>query len=123
MENQEQTEVRKKAFHEICEGEFAQDVQREFEQAQLIASDRGVETSVNIKIHIAPPKKEDPRFSNIAYQVEIKQPAKKSMIFATRLHDGLITSDSKAIGDLNQLNLDFPSVKQQDESPLQGNEN
>lgn len=116
-------EVRKKAFYEICEGEFCDQVQSLFEQAQLKAVDRGVAVTLGIKIHINAPKKEDPRFSNIAYELELKEPARKSIVFNTKLVDGYIVSDSKDIAGLNQLQLEFPNknIKTVEGNKVDGN--
>lgn len=104
------SEERKMAFWEICKGNFAKDIQREFEKAQRVSVDRGVKTSLKVSISFTPPKPDEERFGGIVYEVDVKTPARKSREYITEISDGAIIADGDSELDVLQekLDLDIP---------------
>jgi len=98
------------AFFEIGKGRFAQWMQEEFERAQRIARESGVEIKITSVISIKPPAKEDENFGQVSFAVKVIRPSKKSMEYTTELRDGMIVSDGEDIGEILQESLDFPEI-------------
>lgn len=100
------TDKRKMAFYEINQGLLAEEMQRSFENAQLISYKSNCPTEVVLKIKIYPA--EDRKFGKIQYAISEKLPAKSSIKLTTEITaDGIIISDGKNELDILQEELQF----------------
>jgi len=101
----ENKKERRLAFWELARGNFAQQFQSEFEQAQQIAMERNLPVKVTATILIAPPDPEDARFGRIGYKIKAAYPEIKSPIYTTELQNGSIMCDAPDVAALIQTNL------------------
>jgi len=101
---------RKLAFFEVDRGRLGECLQEDFEEAQKIAAERGVEVKINAQITVFPPDQKDPMYGSVQYKHSISQPAFLSRKYDTVLNnDGMIISDAEQ--PLEQLDLDLEIKK------------
>jgi hypothetical protein len=101
---------RRMAFYEIGRGMFAQQMQAEFEQAQIVATERNLPVKVTATILISPPDAKDPRFGLVGYKIKAAYPEIKSAVYTTELKDGSIIADADDVAGLIQTKLElFPN--------------
>lgn len=101
---------RKLAFFEIAKGNFAREMQDEFESAQRIAADRQGKVRIVAQIDIVPPSEDNPRFGEILYQIQVKTPPLKSPPYITEHRCGVIVSDGENVAEAIQQTLEFPEL-------------
>lgn len=104
---------RKLAFYEIGkDGNYANLMQREFEQAQRICLDTNKPVTVVSRITIKPPKNYGEKFGQISFEVYPVIPHQKSMDFITEIQDGvIIASDESEVSLLQEtLDLELPQL-------------
>ena len=99
---------RRMAFYEIGRGSFAQQMQAEFEQAQIVAAERNLPVKLSATILISPPDAKDPRFGLVGYKIKASYPDIKSAVYTTEIKDGAIVADADDVAGLIQMSLDLP---------------
>ena len=99
---------KKLGFWEVARGRLANDLQEDFEAAQIIACERGVKVKVKLEILIHPPDKQNPMYGNLEYKHELIEPPKQSISYQTLLKDGLIIKDAEDPDHLLQISMDLP---------------
>lgn len=102
--------TRRLAFYEIGKGAFAEKVQAEFEQAQICARETQSPVTVTVKIIVAPPDKNDVRYSRVGFTVKTALPDYKSIPYTAELRDGIIVSTGEDVADVLQTKLELPEV-------------
>lgn len=105
---------RRMAFYEIGRGQFAQQMQNEFEQAQIVAQERNLPVKVMASIVIMPPDENDKRFGHIGYAIKSSYPVIKGAVYTTELKDGTIVADAENVAELLQVKLDLFDDQQPD---------
>lgn len=96
---------RKLGFTEIARGRLGQDVQADFERAQELAAERGLDIKVKVEIIIHAPNAKEPEYGGVTYSHALTQPAFKSIRHETILTNGIIVAD--ASDPPEQLMLDL----------------
>ena len=99
-------EQRKLAFFEVDRGRLGVVIQEDFEKAQAIARERGVEVKIKVEMIVFPPDQKDPTYGSVSYNHQIIEPKHLSRRLEMCLNiDGIIVSD--AAEPPEQLNLDL----------------
>ncbi len=98
-------EKKKMAFSEIAKGMLSQDVQEDFERAQVIAARANLPTKVKLEITVYPPDPNEEFETSVSYSHSVAEPTLKSRKFIVIHDNGIITRDAQE--PLEQLNLDL----------------
>jgi hypothetical protein len=100
-------------FYQICEGDFAREVQVEFVKLQEMVKKHGKSASIAMKITVYPNDASMPdKFQQIDYQIApgtIKRQSGKYFTEVTR--EGVIIGDGKTISDILQQELVFEELE------------
>ena len=90
---------KKLMFFEIGEGEFAEEVQRSFEEGQAIVAKRGCKVTLSMEIVIFPENQDRKGTCTVEFKSALKAPAKKSIPFITELEKGvMVDSGHRQVG-------------------------
>lgn len=95
-------------FWDICKGNFAQDIQAEFEEAQIKALNTGKAVKVNINISITPPVDEDDNCGSINYDYKSTNPKMECRRpYTTKFNGNTIVADDTDLASLMQYKMNF----------------
>jgi hypothetical protein len=103
-------EIKKMAFYEIGKGKFSQNIQEDFERAQVVSNQTGLPVKITAEIIVYPPERSEENYGAVAFGVKTTLPARKSMKYTTELKDGFIISDGNDISEILQTRLEFPDI-------------
>lgn len=103
---------RKLAFYEIGKnGNYAAEMQIEFENAQQLSIETGKSIKVISTIIIEPPKGRD-RFGQISFKVKTQAPERASIKYTTEVSNGVIvaTAENEVAILQESMNLEMPQI-------------
>lgn len=72
-------------FFEIAEGNFAEQVQADFEEAQALSFNRGLPIKMTVEIVIHPESRSKRGTSLVSFKSSVKAPAKASIEYITEV--------------------------------------
>lgn len=72
-------------FYEIAEGQFADQAQREFEEAQNIVHQRGVTVKIAMEITVHPESRERKGTADVEFKTKLQAPPRKSIRYLTEV--------------------------------------
>ena len=99
----------KMAWHAIGRGKMNKEMQDAFEQAQKVASERGLPVQIKLVMTVHPPRKDDATYQPVSYTRTIAEPAFKSKLYdMVRRHD-IAVSDAEETPE--QLDLTIQTSK------------
>jgi hypothetical protein len=104
---------RKLAFYEIGkDGNYAAQMQAEFEKAQHLSIETGRPVKVVSWITVEPPQNRLDRFGQISFEIKTLAPSRKSIKYTTEIEDGVIVaSDENEVALLQEsLQLKMPEI-------------
>jgi hypothetical protein len=105
---------RKMAFTEIgkkSNKSLVAKVQSLFEEAQLSATERHVQTSVTLRINIIPPVDEEMKWGKVTYSAYMTVPKEPAREFVTELRDGIAIESGDTVPDILQYALKFHEIE------------
>lgn len=94
-------------FYEVGKGKLAQQVQEAFLRAHKVMFETGEKVRVVLGIDVLPPEGDAPEYGNIAWDVEVKAPKKKSIKHITVLSGGLPVSDGTDVAQALQYEMNL----------------
>ncbi len=77
--------MKKLMFYELAEGQFSDQVQKDFEEAQILAHGRGVPITLQIELKIHPESRSKRGTGLIKFKSNIKAPPRESIEFMTEV--------------------------------------
>lgn len=77
--------MKKLMFYELAEGHLAEQVQKDFEDAQALAHDRGIPIKVDIQIVVHPESRAHRGTGKIKFRSSLKAPPRESIEFITEV--------------------------------------
>jgi hypothetical protein len=118
---------KKLLFFETCSGDFAREMQDEFEKAQKLSSRYGVKVTLKAKMVIYPPEIIDDiedTFGGVEYEIAPVVVPKKSRKYTTKLNkEHLIVGDGKSITHVLQEELRFEDIEDEKLTPFKAGAN
>ncbi|MEO7778487.1 MAG: hypothetical protein ABIY63_13225 [Fibrobacteria bacterium] len=89
-------------FYEIAEGHFAEQVQKDFVDAQAVAHDRGVPIKIDIQITVFPESRAHRGTGKVKFRSNLKAPVRESIEFITEVsQEGQIVDSGHRQNTLN----------------------
>jgi len=93
--------MKKLMYHEIAEGHFSEQVQKDFDDAQAVAHDRGVPVKVAIEITVFPESRAHRGTGKVKFKSTLKAPIRESIEFITEVNkEGQIVDSGHRQGAL-----------------------